>query len=168
MSAVLFHHDGIVVLCPRFVIVFLRAGVELHEPAGIFQPADGFPIEITPSLHLCHVLVNGGNLLVQVLYTCLQILIGLHQSIGRQLFMHLFFRLFVRQGVHALKHILVERTLLHESLQGVVHLAALPFHNVHHAQFPDLCQKCFVLLMIHKERELLHFRNHASASFLFS
>ena len=60
------------------------------------------------------------------------------------------------------------RTLLHELLQGVVHLAALPFHNVHHAQFPDLCQKCFVLLMIHKERELLHFRNHASASFLFS
>ena len=168
MSAVLFHHDGIVVLCPRFVIVFLRAGVELHEPAGIFQPADGFPIEITPSLHLCHILVDGGNLLVQVLYPRLQVLVEFHQSIGRQLFMHLFFRLFVCQGVHALKHILVERTLLHELLQGVVHLAALPFHNVHHAQFPDLCQKCFVLLMIHKERELLHFRNHASASFLFS
>ena len=95
MSAVLFHHDGIVVLCPRFVIVFLRAGIELHEPTSIFQLADGSPIEIAPDFHLRHILVDGGNLLVQVLYPRLQVLVEFHQSIGRQLFMHLVFRLFV-------------------------------------------------------------------------
>ena len=50
----------------------------------------------------------------------------------------------------------------------IVGNALLLFGHMHHTEVAHTVQECFVLLIIYKEREFLHFRNHASASFLFS
>ena len=50
----------------------------------------------------------------------------------------------------------------------IISYSLLFFSHVHYSKFAHSVQKCLVLLMIYKECELLHFCNHASASFLLS
>ena len=71
-------------------------------------------------------------------------------------------------ALHAQQHVFILRALLQESLQGGVHFAALAFHHVHHAQAADAVEERLIFLVIDKERQLFHFRNHATASFLCS
>ena len=51
---------------------------------------------------------------------------------------------------------------------GILRRSLLLLYNMDHSEFTKTVQEIFVLLMINQEREFLHFRNHASASFLFS
>ena len=49
---------------------------------------------------------------------------------------------------------------------SILRLAYSYLHNMDDAE--DILQETFIVLMINKESQLLHFCNHASTSFLFS
>ena len=70
---------------------------------------------------------------------------------------------------HFLKHFLILIMLLQVGLQIIIHGTHLTLLDVNHTQITYLAEKRFVVLMINKEREFLHFGNHTSlSSFLFS
>ena len=77
-------------------------------------------------------------------------------------------RLFVSQRQHFTGHILIKRTFLQEALQGSIHLAALPLHDMDYTQLTDTFEERLVFLVVNQKRQFFHSCNHASASFLFS
>ena len=169
VPALLADDDGVVVRLPLGVVFILHAVVELDEPARVAQAGHYVPVEVAPRLQRGNVFLAGGKLLLQVLYVGLVFLEAFYDFIARHVLADNLVRLAVSKvALHAQQHVLILRALLQESLQGGVHFAALAFHHMHHAQAADAVEERLIFLVIDKERQLFHFRNHATASFLCS
>ncbi len=153
---------------PFFLEVLLGTREEAELPTASRQTVNLIPTELAPHLQLGNLLVQGGDAQVQVLQLLLKVGISGPQGILRHLGMHGGRRLLVGQLRHLGQQRLVLRPLLHEILQLGVHASALFLHDVHHTKVSYAFQECLIFLMEHQEGKFIHFRYHASASFLRS
>ena len=168
MSSPFLNFDSIVLLYPFFIKIFFRTHEELDIPSLIFQAGNNLPIKIAPNFHLGYFFVKLRYTLIQILYLILQTFVSADYLVGRNTGMHIGIHRFFSQIIHTGKCVLIEGTFLHKVLQRIIHLPTLSFDNMYNSQFTNLTEEFLVFLVVHKKCQFLHFRNHASASFLFS